>query len=108
MSVVARIKGSDETLDDKKKEQQKDEENTEANDVSADESEEVVFVVKGDGAVEKRVVTTGIQDVNYFEIRSGIKEGEKVVSAPYNAISKSLKSGDKVKVVTRQELLGNK
>lgn len=108
MSVVARIKGSDETIGDKKKEQKDEDENNEAIDVPADESEEVVFIVKPDGTVEKRVVTTGIQDVNYFEIRSGLKEGEKVVSAPYNAISKTLKSGDKVKVVSRQELLGDK
>jgi HlyD family secretion protein len=108
MSVVARIKGSDETIDDKKKEKKKEDEESSDVVVAEDESEVVVFVLKADNTVEKRVVTTGIQDVNYFEIRSGLKEGEKVVSAPYNAISKTLKTGNKVKVVSREELVDDK
>lgn len=105
LAVVARVKGSDETLQgNKKKTDSEEEEGAVVN----DESEEVVFVIKKDGTVEKRVVTTGIQDVYYYEVRSGLKQGERVVSAPYTAISKTLKTGQKVKVVSRQELLGNK
>lgn len=41
-------------------------------------------------------VITGIQDENYIEIQSGIEEGLEVVTGPYSAISKELKSGSKV------------
>ncbi|HEX2536008.1 MAG TPA: efflux RND transporter periplasmic adaptor subunit [Chitinophagaceae bacterium] len=108
-SVVARVKGSDESIDDKKKEaerRQADEGGAEAEEavVSGDELEEVVFVVRTDGTVEKRIVRTGIQDINYFEILSGLKPGEKVVSGPYNAISKTLKTGNKVQPVSKDKL----
>ncbi|TXH23414.1 MAG: efflux RND transporter periplasmic adaptor subunit [Chitinophagaceae bacterium] len=69
-----------------------------------DEREEVVFVLTKEGKVQKRVVKSGIQDVNYIEILSGLKKGDEVVTAPYNAISQTLKDGDKVKVVTKEEL----
>jgi HlyD family secretion protein len=109
MAVAARVKGSDETVESKKKEQEKkkeaESEGAEVTDVS-DELEEVVFIIKQDGTIEKRSVTTGIQDMKYIEVLSGVKVGEKIVSAPFNAINKTLKTGDKVKEVTRDELLG--
>ncbi len=64
---------------------------------------EIVFVVVND-KVEQREVKTGIQDANYMEITSGLKEGEKVVMAPFKLISKVLKDGDLVKVVDEKEL----
>jgi HlyD family secretion protein len=72
--------------------------------VASDELEEVVFIVKADNTVEKRVVTTGIQDINYIEITSGLKEGEQVVTGPYNAVSKTLRSGNKVQIVVQDKL----
>jgi HlyD family secretion protein len=109
-SVAARVKGSDATIADKKKEASKrDEEDTEAAEVvSGDDLEEVVFVLKEDATVEKRVVTTGIQDINYIEVLSGLKTGEKVVTGPYNAISKTLKPGAKVQVVEKEKLFEKK
>jgi HlyD family secretion protein len=65
--------------------------------------EEVVFVI-GKDKIEKRVVTTGIQDINNIEITSGLKEGEKIVTGPYNAVSKTLRSGSKVQVVSQEKL----
>lgn len=56
---------------------------------------EAVFVVKGD-TVERRDVVTGIQDIEYIEIKSGLEEGETVVTGPYVALSRKLKSGKKV------------
>ena len=44
-----------------------------------------------------RPVTTGIQDTRYIEIE-GVEKDEQVVSAPYNAISKTLQDGSKVTV----------
>jgi HlyD family secretion protein len=49
-------------------------------------------------------VTTGIQDINYIQITTGLKEGELVVTGPYNAVSKSLRSGNKVQVVSQEQL----
>jgi HlyD family secretion protein len=40
-------------------------------------------------------VKTGIQDQNFIEIISGLKEGDEVVTGPYVAISRELKSGNK-------------
>ncbi|RPD45612.1 efflux RND transporter periplasmic adaptor subunit [Paracnuella aquatica] len=112
-SVAARVKGSDETIDDKKKEQKKMQGADETADqdeaaVGTDDLEEVVFVLKPDNTVEKRVVTTGIQDINYIEVLTGLKSGEQVVSGPYNAISKTLKPGGKVKVVEKEKLFDSK
>ncbi len=65
--------------------------------------EEVVFVVMGD-TVAMKSVETGIQDDKYIEILGGLNSQEKVVSAPYNAISRKLKSGSKIQVVEENEL----
>ena len=106
-AVNARVKGSDQSMADKKKEKE-DSKGEEGNDVSAtvegDELEEVAFVLQKDGTVKKIVVKSGIQDINYIEILGGLKEGDEVVVAPYAAVSKNLKDGMKVKVVTKDKL----
>lgn len=56
---------------------------------------ECVFVVNN-GAAKLRVVKTGIQDDSKIEIVSGLKEGDRIITGPYNMVSKTLKSGDKV------------
>lgn len=68
----------------------------------------VVFVVQPDGKVKKQKVKTDIQDINYIEITDGLKEGQEVVSGPYDAVSKTLKDGDKVKVVSKSDLFKTK
>ena len=103
-AVAARVKGSDESLEDKKREAKKEDRDEATPAASLDELEEVIFVLKEDGKVEKRVVNTGIQDINYIQVVNGLKEGEQVVTAPYNAISKTLKSGTKVNVVSKEKL----
>jgi HlyD family secretion protein len=102
-AVAARDKEEDE--DDNKgksKAAKKDEENIDP--ITSDELQEIVFVLKEDGSVERRQVQTGIQDINNIEIISGLKAGEQVVTAPYNAVTKTLKSGTKVKVVAKEKL----
>lgn len=106
-AVGTRIKGSDKNIDQQKKENKKatdDNSDDNTNTVSGDELDEVVFVIKKDNTVEKRVVTTGIQDINYFEIRSGLQEGEQVVTGPFDAVSKSLKAGSKINIVKKDQL----
>ncbi|HWI90794.1 MAG TPA: efflux RND transporter periplasmic adaptor subunit [Flavisolibacter sp.] len=103
-SVAARVKGSDKSVADEKKEKEKSkDDNTDVN-ISGDALEEVVFVIKKDGTVEKRTVTTGIQDMNYIEITSGLKEGEEIVTAPFDAVNKTMKSGDKIIIVPKDKL----
>jgi len=68
----------------------------------------IVFVVQPDGKVKKQKVKTDIQDINYIEITDGLKEGQEVVSGPYDAVSKTLKDGDKVKVVSKSQLFSKK
>ncbi len=63
---------------------------------------ECVFIKNGDEA-KLRVITTGIQDDTNIEITSGITEEDEVITGPYNTVTKSLKSGDKVEVKTPEE-----
>jgi HlyD family secretion protein len=104
-AVNARVKGSDKSREEKKKETEAmEEEDRDATNSDLDELEEIVFVLQKDGTVKKAVVQTGIQDINYIEIRSGLNAGDEVITDPYNAISKKLKTGTKVKVVPRDKL----
>ena len=110
-AVAARVKGSDKSIEDKKKEDKKnkpkDDETDNADNnpaVNSDELEEVVFVLQKDGKVKKTIVKTGIQDINYIEITSGLNAGDELVTGPYNAVSKTLKDGNKVKVVPKDKL----
>lgn len=64
----------------------------------------VVFVMQADGKVKKQKVKTDIQDINYIEITDGLKEGQEVVTGPYDVVSKTLNDGDKVKVVPKSNL----
>lgn len=75
---------------------------------NTEEMKEIVFVLDKEGKVQMRQVKTGIQDINNIEILSGLKAGDEVVTAPYNAITKTLKSGTKVKVVTKDKLFTTK
>ena len=109
-SVSARVKGSDKSIEDKKKEDKKNKPNDDQDNqdnnaaVNTDELEEVVFVLQKDNKVKKTIVKTGIQDINYIEILKGLNVGDEIVTGPYNAVSKTLKDGNKVKVVAKDKL----
>jgi HlyD family secretion protein len=72
-----------------------------------EEKQEVVFVYDN-GRVRKVEVKTGIQDNNSIEILEGVQEGDEVVTAPYNAINKTLKDSMQVKQVKEEELFKTK
>jgi HlyD family secretion protein len=57
----------------------------------------VVFLKERD-IVNLAPVQTGISDNNFIEIRSGVSEGDEVVSGSYTAISKELKDRSKIKI----------
>lgn len=104
-AVSARTKGSDMQTTDSRKE---DQPNAATTDDKDNDMEEVVFVVMKDGVVKKKVVATGIQDINYIEVTQGIQPGDMIITGPYNVISQTLKDGDKVKVVSKDELFRKK
>lgn len=72
--------------------------------VGSDKSVKEIVFVYTNGKAKKEVVTTGIQDDEYIEIKSGLKGEEELVTAPYSAISRMLKDGSEVKKVKREEL----
>jgi HlyD family secretion protein len=57
----------------------------------------VVFVRTGD-TVKMVSVDTGIGDTTHLEIKSGIKDGDEVVSGPFSVIMRSLKDGSKIRI----------
>jgi HlyD family secretion protein len=79
-----------------------------ANTTNVDDLDIVVFIVQPDATVKMQKVKTDIQDINYIEITDGLKEGDEVVTGPYDVVSKTLKSGDKVKVVPKNEIFSVK
>ncbi|MES2894197.1 MAG: efflux RND transporter periplasmic adaptor subunit [Bacteroidota bacterium] len=76
--------------------------------VNVDDLDVIVFLTDKEGNVVRRSVKTSIQDINYIEITEGLKEGEEVVTGPYELVSKTLKEKDKVKVVDKSELFEKK
>jgi HlyD family secretion protein len=61
-----------------------------------DDIDEIVFIYDGADTVRTQVVTTGIQDDDYIQIKSGLSEGEEIVVGPYSAISRKLEVGSQV------------
>jgi HlyD family secretion protein len=111
-AVTTREKGSDKVKkNDQKKEgsngNNKPEEDTD-DQKPGNELDEVVYVLGADKKVKKVLVKTGIQDIEYIEITSGLKEGDMVISGPYGIVSKILKEGDVVNVVSRDKLFDSK
>ncbi|HPE87660.1 MAG TPA: efflux RND transporter periplasmic adaptor subunit, partial [Bacteroidales bacterium] len=80
-----------------------------ANPVEPEEKDEkatqltVVFVIENNTAI-LRTVETGIQDNQYIVITDGLEEGEKVITGPYRAISRTLKHNTAVMEVDKEEL----
>lgn len=52
-------------------------------------------------------VESGVQDLNYIEIREGLDLGDEIIIGPYRAVSSILNDGDMVKKVERHALFSN-
>lgn len=98
-AVTTREKNELATLETKNKDEE-----MEASAPSVDDLDVVVFLIDKTGKVKKQKVTTGIQDINYIEIKSGLAIGLEVVTGPYDVVSKTLKDSSEVKVVDKKEL----
>lgn len=102
----AELEGKSEEKGEGKKEESEDEESEEetiAKSEKVEDAVELIFVVQN-GKVVAKVVKTGIQDNEFIEILSGAELGDKVVTAPYRAISKKLNPADEVEVVSKDDL----
>jgi len=99
-AVTTREKNDSVKTDIKKK----DESDIKTAAAPVDDLEVVVFVLDKEGKVSKVKVKTDIQDINNIEVTEGLKEGDQVVTGPYDVVSKTLKVGKKVKVVDKKEL----
>ena len=66
---------------------------TEDNSGKEEEKFECVFVNEN-GKAKLRVVKTGIQDDTNIEIISGLSKDDKIITGPYNMVSKTLNAGD--------------
>ncbi|MFM7078302.1 MAG: efflux RND transporter periplasmic adaptor subunit [Bacteroidota bacterium] len=94
----------DTTKKSSSKEVKKPEQSESKSVASTETVQECVFVYSEDGTVKLRTVKTGIQDNEFIQILEGLKPEEIVVTAPYNAVSRTLKDGDKVNSVPKEEL----
>jgi HlyD family secretion protein len=86
-AVTTRDKNDSTKTDTKKK----DESNVKPDVSLVDDLEVVAFVIDKEGKVSKVKVKTDIQDINNIEITEGLKEGDQVVTGPYDVVSKTLK-----------------
>ncbi len=103
-AVTTREKNSDNLVKSKSDKTEDEGMQPETKAALAADLDEVVFVLQADNSVKKVKVRTDIQDINYIEILSGLKAGDKVITAPYNVVSKTLKDGMKVTVVEKDKL----
>ncbi len=105
-AVTTRIKkdgGGTKEVEDKEAADESDKKN----DAIREEKQEVVFVYNNN-RVKKVEVKTGIQDNTSIEILEGVKEGDEVVTAPYNAINRTLKDSMMVNQVKEEDLFKDK
>jgi HlyD family secretion protein len=63
----------------------------------------LVFITDGTRSLAKDV-KTGIQDNSYIEILSGVSAGDRVISAPFSAISKKLSDSTLIEIVKKEDL----
>ncbi len=66
---------------------------------------EYVFVVDPENPkkVKATVIKTGIQDMNKIEVLEGLSVDSKIVTGPYNAVSKTLTKNSTITIDTKKE-----
>ena len=68
---------------------------------SEEELDEVIFSVE-DGKAVKHIISTGIQDSRFIEIIGALDSSLRIITGPYDAVSRKLEDGSEV-VVTKKE-----
>jgi HlyD family secretion protein len=105
LSAVASRSMKKEDKKDVKKDKAEQTEAEKRREEAASQKSEVVFVFSG-GKVEMRKVKSGIADFEQVEILEGLKEGEKIVTGPFTAITKTLENGDDVQLRNKDQKKG--
>ena len=59
--------------------------------------------VSDDKEAVAKQVKLGISDDSHYAILSGINKGDEVITAPFKAINKTLKNGDRIKLKEKGE-----
>jgi len=104
-AVAVREKGTDNAVLGSSDDAGADNKNeTRINTGNSQDLDEVVFLRQPGDTVRKVKVRTDIQDINYIEVVDGVKEGDEVITGPYSLVSKSLKTGTRIKVVPKDKL----
>ncbi len=65
-------------------------------DATEEKDQEMVFLHGVADTVSIANVTTGIQDDDYIQVKSGLSEGDQIVIGPYAAVSRRLEEGKEV------------
>lgn len=65
---------------------------------------ECVFILAANGTAKLVPVKTGIQDTEYIQIVSGLKEGDEVITWPYSAVSRDLYQGARVEKTAKSKM----
>jgi HlyD family secretion protein len=96
-SVTTRLKNE-------KDKTKKDKEGEEGKAASKDDMETLLFYVDKDNKARKMTVKSGMQDDKYIEIETPVDTSLQVITAPYSAVSKTLKDGDQVIITDKSKL----
>lgn len=68
---------------------------------------EIVYIFKN-GKSSVRYVKSGVQDLNFIEIKEGLSENDEVITGPYNLLTKRLKDGMSVIRTDKKDLFKGK
>ena len=104
-AVTTRADSTGRTKSEREKREEtqgKDEDDSQVN-TKPEQVDEYVFLY-ANGKAKLQKVTTGIQDNTYIQILTGLQKGDEVITAPYRAVSKTLKNDDEVEKVPLEEL----
>ncbi len=71
-------------------------------DVDREDLRRIVFILE-DGKAQLVEVTTGISDDTNIVLKSGVSEGQQVITGPYRAVSRTLKPDGAVKKKTSKD-----
>lgn len=66
------------------------------------DNQESVWIVDEKNTAKLRKVQTGIQDISWIEIKSGLNTNDRIIIGPYSAISKELHEGDLVSNIIKE------
>jgi HlyD family secretion protein len=72
--------------------------------VTENKEKETVVFVEVDGKAVMKPVKTGIQNNTHIEILEGLNPEDKIITAPYSAVSKQLSDGTTVEIVPEDRL----